>query len=82
VDIDVAADGIAAALDAFQGASGIGYVDHAEGTISVVGADRTMIPEIIALLVHAGVQIYRVAPREPSLEDVYFALHGDTEGEG
>ena len=35
-------------------------------------------PGLVARLVGAGVGIYRVAPQEPSLEDVYFAIHGES----
>jgi len=43
--------------------------------ITVGGDDREAIPDLIAALAAAGVRIYRVSPQEPSLEDVYFALH-------
>jgi ABC-2 type transport system ATP-binding protein len=43
----------------------------------VGGIDREKVPELVAALVAAGVRIYRVVPQEPSLEDVYFALHGE-----
>lgn len=36
---------------------------------------REEIPEIIATLVGAGARIYAVTQQEPTLEDVYFALH-------
>ncbi|MFO8059157.1 MAG: ABC transporter ATP-binding protein [Bacillota bacterium] len=36
---------------------------------------REQIPDLVEDLVRAGVRIYRVAPREMTLEDVYFALH-------
>ncbi len=45
------------------------------GTIVVSGAEREAIPDLIGLLVNAGVRIYQVTPQEPTLEDVYFALH-------
>jgi ABC-2 type transport system ATP-binding protein len=45
----------------------------------VVGSAREAIPGLVAALVAAGVRIYQVAPQEPSLEDVYFALHGEEE---
>ena len=45
----------------------------------VGGMDREKVPDLVAALVAAGVRIYRVAPQEPSLEDVYFALHGEAE---
>jgi hypothetical protein len=34
---------------------------------------------LLALLVTQGIRIYRMAANEPSLEDVYFALHGEKE---
>ena len=36
---------------------------------------RDAVPELVASLVAAGRRIYRVVPQEPTLEDVYFALH-------
>lgn len=33
------------------------------------------IPILVSALVEAGARIYRVSPLEPTLEDVYFALH-------
>ena len=44
-------------------------------TLVFTGADREAIPELVAALVAAGVRVYRVAPQEAALEDVYFALH-------
>jgi hypothetical protein len=49
------------------------------GFISLVVADREAIPGLAAELVAAGVPIYQVRTREPSLEDIYFALHGEEE---
>lgn len=49
------------------------------GTVVVSGAEREAIPDLIGALVNAGVRIYQVTPQEPTLEDVYFALHGDAE---
>jgi hypothetical protein len=39
--------------------------------------ERQQVPGLVARLVEAGVSIYRVAAQEPSLEDVYFAIHGE-----
>lgn len=47
------------------------------GVVVVQGAERDIIPELLAALVRAQISVYRVAPREASLEDVYFALHGE-----
>jgi ABC-2 type transport system ATP-binding protein len=48
---------------------------EAGGRILVSGAKRDDIPALLSELVQAGVRLYRVNPQEPSLADVYFALH-------
>ncbi len=53
---------------------------HENGTISLQGVNWEAIPSLVAAIVAAGVRIYRVVPQEPSLEDVYFALHGERDG--
>jgi ABC-2 type transport system ATP-binding protein len=40
---------------------------------------REAIPELLNILVQKGLQVYRLAPQEANLEEVYFALHGDTQ---
>lgn len=37
---------------------------------------REAIPELLSILVQKGVCVYRLAPQEANLEEVYFALHG------
>jgi ABC-2 type transport system ATP-binding protein len=49
--------------------------DEAAGLLSLWVPHRASIPDLVALLVGAGFRVYRVSPREPTLEDVYFALH-------
>jgi hypothetical protein len=49
------------------------------GIISLEVADREAIPGLAAELVSAGVPTYQIRVREPSLEDIYFALHGEEE---
>jgi hypothetical protein len=39
-------------------------------------AGRESIPELLSLLVQKGVRVYRLAPQEANLEEVYFALNG------
>jgi ABC-2 type transport system ATP-binding protein len=43
--------------------------------IAVSGILRDEIPDVLAALVAEGVRVYRVEHDEPTLEDVYFALH-------
>ena len=42
--------------------------------LTVAGAARDMVPDLVDTLVGASVRIHRVTPQEVSLEDVYFAL--------
>ena len=41
---------------------------------------RERTPALVAALVDAGLSLYRLTPQEPTLEDVYFALHDENEG--
>lgn len=45
----------------------------------IAGAQRDSIPELVAVLVNAGIPIFRVTPQDASLEDIYFALQGKTQ---
>lgn len=49
--------------------------DSETGAIRIAGLARSEIPDIIAHLVHNEIRIYRVDYEEPSLEEIYFALH-------
>lgn len=44
-------------------------------TLRIAELTREQIPDTIALLVQAGIRIYRVDYEEPSLEEIYIALH-------
>jgi ABC-2 type transport system ATP-binding protein len=39
-------------------------------------AGRESIPELLSILVQKGLRVYRLAPQEANLEEVYFALNG------
>jgi len=41
----------------------------------ISGAQYDAIPDLLADLVRAGARVYRLNPQEPTLADVYFALH-------
>lgn len=79
LEIEVGSEKAPAALDALRASPGVTGVMQDDGTITVTGAGREAAPDLVASLVRAGVRIYRVAPQEPSLEDVYFALEGEKE---
>jgi ABC-2 type transport system ATP-binding protein len=44
--------------------------------LSMTLAGRESIPEFVSILVQKGLRIYRLAPQEANLEEVYFALNG------
>ena len=43
-------------------------------TISLLG--RESIPDLLAILLRQGIRVYRLAPQEANLEEVYFAING------
>jgi ABC-2 type transport system ATP-binding protein len=77
LEIEVAPDGLKTTLDVVRAQLNTAQPEAKDGTITLTGADREAIPALVAALVAAGVRIYRVTPQEPTLEDVYFALHGE-----
>lgn len=54
-------------------------VQRTKGNLTVTVTGREAIPEILNLFVHQGIRVYNLVSREPSLEDVYFTLHGEKE---
>jgi ABC-2 type transport system ATP-binding protein len=80
LEVEVGVDQVPAALAILQALPGVSAEARGNGTLTAVGAGRELVPGLVASLVGAGLQVYRVAPQEPSLEDVYFSLHGETEG--
>lgn len=77
VDFEVDVSSVPAALQALAGQGVTADAGQQNGAISLRGAARDAIPDLVSLLVSAGVRIYGVTPQEPTLEDVYFALQGE-----
>ena len=77
VEFEIAPEDRALAIEALQAGPGKVADGQRNGLVAVTGAEREAIPDMIGRLVNAGVHIYEVIPQEPSLEDVYFALHGE-----
>lgn len=74
-EIETAPEDTAAAQAVLRERAGLKQVSVEGSVICAQGADRDAIPDMLAALVRAGVRVYRVAPLEASLEDVYFAIH-------
>jgi len=79
LDIELEHNQVPLALEILKQETDITVVAENE-IVSITGAKRERIPDLIHLLANAHIRIYRVVPQELSLEDVYFALHGE-EGE-
>lgn len=63
-------------VNSYLSTHGIDYQVEHDGTLyHMQGMNRESIPGMIRTLSQKGVQIYRVDPIQPTLEDVYFALH-------
>jgi ABC-2 type transport system ATP-binding protein len=81
VDIEIDPEQLDAALELLSGHSElipdqpVRNTDHL--TVPVIGRDS--IPDLLAILVHQGIQVYSISPHQPTLEDVYFAIHGEKE---
>jgi len=82
LELEVAPEGVPATLEVLQTHLSGAEAVQENGTITLTGIGREAIPGLVASLVAAGVRVYRVAPQEPSLEDVYFALHGEAAVQG
>jgi ABC-2 type transport system ATP-binding protein len=82
LDLEVSPIHVSVALSVLKQFPNLVASPDQEGEIRVVGAQREQIPALVAALAKASVPIYRVALQEPSLEDVYFALHGTSAGRG
>jgi ABC-2 type transport system ATP-binding protein len=82
LDIQVDINDKAAAMTAFQDKSFSFDAPSDDGVFTLLGAERSAIPDIVSDLVFAGVRIYQITPHEPSLADVYFALHKHKERVG
>ena len=74
LELEVDPESRAAATTRLQGMTGL-TTQFDNGLLRVGGAERERIPDILAALIAADVRVYRAVPQEPSLADVYFALH-------
>jgi ABC-2 type transport system ATP-binding protein len=75
VEIEVSPDTLTLAVNTLESLSGTAEVKTEGDRLKLSEVDRQQIPEIIAQAAAAGVRIFSVTTQEPSLEDVYFALH-------
>jgi ABC-2 type transport system ATP-binding protein len=81
VDLEVDPVQMGLALQILQGLPDliVGAPKQEKDVLTLTLSGREAIPELLSVLVQKGVHIYRLAPQEANLEEVYFALHGGTE---
>jgi ABC-2 type transport system ATP-binding protein len=81
LQIETAPEHLDLALNLLSDASSLirGLPRRINGSLTLTVTGRESIPDLLTLLVNQGVRVYRLAANEPSLEDVYFALHGEKE---
>lgn len=58
----------------------MGEPSKPNGAVVVTINRHESIPEVLAALVHNQIRVYRMAPQEANLEQVYFTLHEEKEG--
>lgn len=75
--LEIAPAGATAALECLRQMQADVEMQPGGGRLTVKAVQREAIPDLVSTLVAAGVRLFRVEPQEPSLEDVYFALHGE-----
>ena len=54
----------------------IGVPEQEKGILTLTICGWESIPELLSILVKKGLRVYRLAPREADLEEVYFAIQG------
>lgn len=79
VELEVDASQVECAFQLLQEAPQwrLGSPKQEKGIITLTLAGREAIPELLSSFVQKGVRVYRLAPQEANLEEVYFALHGE-----
>ena len=81
VDLEVHPEQIELALKIIQGVPQlvISPVKREKDILTMTVSGRDAIPELLSVLYQKGLSIYRLAPQEANLEEVYFALNGGTQ---
>ena len=81
VDIETAPEQMDATLQVLSTASSWtrGLPHRVNGNLTLTVTGREAIPELLNLLVQNHIRVYHMAAHQPTLEDVYFALHDEKE---
>jgi len=82
VEIEVPAEQISTTLGVLRSLPNLVLGEPAQpnGALMVTINQRESIPEVLGCLVQNHIRVYRLAPQEANLEQVYFTLHEEQEG--
>jgi ABC-2 type transport system ATP-binding protein len=82
VEIEVAEEQVPATLKVLQSLPELvtGEPSNPNGALVVAIKQRESIPEVLNCLVQNHIRVYRIAPQDANLEQVYFTIHDEKEG--
>jgi len=82
VEIEVAEEQTEVALEVLRSMPGLvlGEPSKPNGGLIVTVNKRESIPDVLASMVQNHIRVYRLAPQEANLEQVYFTIHEEKEG--
>jgi ABC-2 type transport system ATP-binding protein len=82
VEIEVSEEQVPATLNLLKSLPELvaGESSKPNGALVVAINQREFIPEVLNCLVQHHIRVYRIAPQEANLEQVYFTLHDEKEG--
>lgn len=80
VEIELRADPAPAVMAALRALPSVKRTSEEAGTLVVELDTEEAIPEVVAAVAATGGRVYRVEPREYTLEDIYFQIQSETEG--
>ncbi|GIV76995.1 MAG: multidrug ABC transporter ATP-binding protein [Litorilinea sp.] len=80
LEIETEAEALPTALAVLQGLPYVAEIHHNGDVLQLAGVERESVPGLVASLTREQVPIYRIMYQEPTLEDVYFALHDEAHG--
>jgi ABC-2 type transport system ATP-binding protein len=82
VEIEVSEDQVPVTLNVLRSLPElvVGEPSRPNGALLVAINQRESIPDVLNCLVQNHIRVYRIAPQEVNLEQVYFTLHDEKEG--
>jgi len=82
VDMEVCEEQVEVAMGILRSFPGfvLGEPTQTKGALVVTLNNRESIPDLMSSLVRNHVRVYRISAQDANLEQVYFTLHGETEG--